>query len=69
MSGMDFEDLKQRLGIAVYDLDTWYFSDETAKNTLLSHFKISDLAGLGLKDCESGTIAAGVLLKYLHETQ
>ena len=69
MSGMDFEDLKQRLGIAVYDLDTWYFSDETAKNTLLSHFKISDLAGLGLKDCESGTIAAGVLLKYLYETQ
>ena len=69
MSGMDFEDLKHRLGIAVYDLDTWYFSDETAQNTLLSHFKISDITGLGLQDCESGTIAAGALLKYLYETQ
>lgn len=69
MTGLDFEDLKYRLGLAVYALDAWYFSDETAKNTLLSHFKVSDIQGLGLEDYESGTIAAGVLLKYLYETQ
>ena len=69
MTGMDFEDLKQRLGIAVYDLDSWYFSDETARTTLLEHFKMSDIQGLGIKDYEWGTIAAGALLKYLYETQ
>ncbi|MCI8301067.1 MAG: DNA mismatch repair protein MutS [Lachnospiraceae bacterium] len=69
MTGLDFEDLKHRLGIAVYALDAWYFSDETAKNTLLSHFKMSDIQGLGLKDYDSGAIAAGALLKYLYETQ
>ncbi len=69
MTGMDFEDLRQRLGIAVYALNSWYFDDETAKKTLLEHFKISDLHGLGIKDYECGTIAAGALLKYLYETQ
>ncbi len=69
MSGMDLDDLKNRLGIAVYSLESWYFSDETAVETLLSHFKISSLAGLGLEDYECGTIAAGALLRYLYETQ
>ena len=69
MTGMDFEELKHRLNIAIYSLDSWYFSDETAKGTLLSHFKVADIQGLGLEDYESGTIAAGALLKYLYETQ
>lgn len=27
MSGLDLEDLKNRLGITIYSLDTWYFDD------------------------------------------
>ncbi len=69
MTGLDFEDLKHRLGIAIYDLEPWYFSDEAAKGVLLEHFHISDIQGLGLQDYECGTIAAGALLKYLYETQ
>lgn len=69
MTGMDFEDLKHRLGIAVYSLEAWYFSDETAKNTLTEHFKVGNIQGLGIKDYECGTIAAGALLRYLYETQ
>lgn len=69
MTGMDFEDLRHRLNIAIYSLESWYFSDETAKGTLLSHFKVADIQGLGLEDYESGTVAAGALLKYLYETQ
>ena len=34
MSGVDLSDMKNRLGIAVYSLEAWYFSDETAENTL-----------------------------------
>ncbi len=69
MPGMDFEELRYRLDTAIYSLDSWYFSDETAKNTLLAHFKVADVQGLGLEDYESGTVAAGALLKYLYETQ
>ncbi len=69
MTGMDFEELRHRLDTAIYSLDSWYFSDETAKNTLLAHFKVADVQGLGLEDYESGTVAAGALLKYLYETQ
>ena len=50
-------------------MESWYFDDELCKKTLLEHFHVSDLQGLGLKDFGCGTIAAGALLKYLYETQ
>ncbi len=69
ISRVDIEDMKNRMGIAVYSLEAWYFSDETTQNILKEHFKVRDLSGLGLNDYESGVIAAGALLKYLYETQ
>ncbi len=69
MSGVELEELKNRLHIAAYSLDSWYFSDETAQNVLKEHFKVSSLEGLGLTDYNCGAIAAGALLKYLYETQ
>ncbi len=69
MSGVDLDDMRHRLGITVYSLEAWYFSDETAETTLKNHFHINSLEGLGLKDYAWGTIAAGALLKYLYETQ
>ena len=69
MSGIDVEDLRERLEIAVSALDSWYFGDELAKETLLSHFHVHSLEGLGLMDYDCGVIAAGSMLKYLYETQ
>lgn len=69
MSGIDLDDMRHRLGITIYSLEAWYFSDETALTTLKNHFRINSLEGLGLKDYACGTIAAGGLLKYLYETQ
>ncbi len=69
MSGADLEDLKDRLGITVFELDSWYFDDNMCESVLKEHFKVSSLAGLGLADYACGTIAAGALLKYLMETQ
>ncbi len=69
MSGADIDDMKSRLSIAVSALDAWYFGDELAKETLLSHFKVHTLQALGLEDYDCGVIAAGALLKYLIETQ
>ena len=69
MSGVDVSDMRERLRIAVTALDAWYFGDDLAKETLLSHFKIHTLEGLGLQDYDSGVLASGALLKYLYETQ
>lgn len=69
ISGIDIDDMKNRMGIVIYSLDAWYFSDETAQMTLKDRFKVRDLEGLGLADYDSGVVAAGALLKYLYETQ
>ena len=69
MSGIDVNDMRERLRIAVTALDSWYFGDDLAKETLLAHFKIHTLEGLGLADYDCGVVASGALLKYLYETQ
>lgn len=69
VSGLDIEDLKTRLGICVYALDSWYFDDEKCRQTLMDHFHVGTLEGLGIKDYDSGTIAVGALFQYLIETQ
>ena len=69
MSGVDVTDMRERLQIAVTALDSWYFGDDIAKETLLSHFKIHTLEGLGLQDYDCGILASGALLRYLYETQ
>lgn len=69
MSGMDLEDMKNRLGITIYSLESWYFDDEICKSKLIEHFKVSSLQGLGLSDYDCGVISAGALLQYLLETQ
>ena len=67
--GIDLDDLKNRLGIVIYNLESWYFGDELAKTTLLEHFHTATLQSLGLEEYDCGVIAAGALLKYLYETQ
>lgn len=69
MSGIDIEDMRHRLGITIYALETWYFGDELCETTLKEHFKVKSLEALGLIDYNCGMIAAGALLKYLYETQ
>ena len=69
MSGLDLDDLKNRLHMAIYSLEAWYFDDALCRETLQEHFKVASLEGIGLADCECGTIASGALLKYLEETQ
>lgn len=69
ISGVDLDELKERLGITISPLAPWYFSDELCEKTLKDHFRAATLQGLGLSDSGSGVIAAGALLKYLLETQ
>lgn len=69
MSGIDLTAVNDKLGITMSTLDSWYFDEDTCIKKLLTHFKVSVLDGLGLKDYTTGTIAAGALLLYLYEMQ
>lgn len=69
MSGVDTDDLKNRLGICVFPLDAWYFDDSLCKRTLKEHFHVNTLEGLGIQDYDIGVIASGALFLYLQETQ
>ena len=69
MSGLDLDGLKDRLGITIYSLESWYFDDSLCREKLLEHFHVSGFGGLGLEDYDCGIISAGALLQYLLETQ
>lgn len=69
VSGMDIEDMRHRLRIAVNALEAHYFDEDGAKKLLKKHFKVGVLTGLGIEDFPLGILAAGALLRYLYETQ
>ena len=69
MSGIDLEDLKNRLHAVISALDNRFFSDDSCRKILREHFHVQTLEGLGLADYGTGTIAAGAVLQYLYETQ
>ena len=69
VSGLDLEDLKDRLGITIYTISPHMFDDDNCRKTLMRHFHLNTLIGLGLEDFPTGLIAAGSLLQYLYETQ
>ena len=69
VSGIDVDDLKNRMNIAIYPLDSWYFDDELCHKTLMEHFLVMSIEGLGLGDYETSILAAGALFIYLKETQ
>ena len=54
MSGMDMEDLRERLGITISALDSWYFDDDLCKNKLTEHFHVANMQALGLEDFNCG---------------
>ena len=69
MSGIEIDELKNRLNISLSALDNWYFDDDLCARTLKEHFHVGTLEGLGLKDYNCAVIAAGALFTYLLETQ
>ncbi|MCH5272164.1 MAG: DNA mismatch repair protein MutS [Lachnospiraceae bacterium] len=69
MSGVDTDDCKDRMRIAIESLDERFFDNSACERALMSHFKVGTLAGLGLGDFSLGSIAAGAVMQYLKETQ
>ncbi|MDE7332120.1 MAG: DNA mismatch repair protein MutS [Lachnospiraceae bacterium] len=69
VSGIDIEDLKGRLGMAVYPLEAHYFDEDRCRKILLKHFHVTTLQGMGIEDFPAGLIAAGGIMLYLTDTQ
>lgn len=69
VSGYDTDDLKNRLGVTIFSLASHYFDEDICRKSLMQHFHVNALSGLGIEDFPTGLIAAGALLQYLYETQ
>ncbi|MDE6815314.1 MAG: DNA mismatch repair protein MutS, partial [Lachnospiraceae bacterium] len=69
VSGIDMQDLKNRLQITVYSLEPHFYDEDRCRKCLLRHFHVNTLQGMGIEDFPAGLIAAGALLQYLYDTQ
>ena len=52
-----------------FELDDWVFTEQTARQKLLSHFKTKSLKGFGVEHLKNGVIASGAIMQYLEITQ
>ncbi len=69
VSGIQIEELKNRLEICIFSLDPHFFDEDQCKKILLKHFHVLSLQGIGIEEFPTGTVAAGALMQYLYDTQ
>jgi DNA mismatch repair protein MutS len=53
----------------LFAIDDWAFTHDFAYPLLTGHFKTATLKGFGVEALTEGTVAAGVVLHYLHSTE
>jgi DNA mismatch repair protein MutS len=53
----------------LFELDDWYFTEDTARDRLLAHFQTKNLKGFGVENLSLGIVASGAILHYLDITQ
>ena len=68
MSGIDIRDVTKRLNIAVSILPNADFNEDSADHEINERTG-SSLEDLGLKEFQTGIMAAGALISYMKETQ
>ena len=69
IGGIDRDALKSRFNLTPDILEAHYFDPHECERTIMGHFKVKSLNGLGLHDLSAGSIAAGALFKYIQDTQ
>ena len=64
-------DFEQHFGtkLFTFEMDDWVFTEQTAMQRLLKHFKVKNMKGFGVDHLKNGLVAAGVILQYLELTQ
>ncbi|MCP4650443.1 MAG: DNA mismatch repair protein MutS [PVC group bacterium] len=61
--------IKQRMDVAITEMEDWKFEFSQAYDKLKAHFKTHNLSGFGCENMPSAVSAAGGALRYLEETQ
>ena len=69
VSGVDIDELKYRLSVAVYPVEAWYFDEELCERSIKEHFGVNNVSCFNLEQRDCALISSGALLQYLHETQ
>lgn len=69
VSGIDVDDIKERMGISVFPQEPYFFDDDMCRRILKEHFKVASMEALGVSDYPVGIVAAGALMQYFYETQ
>lgn len=70
-NGQKRRDFEQNFGAryCTFEMEDWVFTEQTAKQKLLRHFKVRSLKGFGVDHLKNGVIAAGAIMQYLEVTQ
>lgn len=55
--------------VYTYLLDEWVFQEQYTYDLLLNHFQTKSLKGYGIEDMKPASVAAGVALHYLKDTE
>lgn len=65
------QDFEQQFGtkFVTFELDDWVFTDQTARQKLLKHFKTKNFKCFGVDHLRNGIVAAGAIMQYLELTQ
>ncbi len=53
----------------LFELDDWIFTEDAARDRLLTHFQTRNLKGFGVDNLRLGIIASGAIMHYLDLTQ
>jgi DNA mismatch repair protein MutS len=66
--GSFFNDIKKINDCLITEIPDWHFEIQVTYNFLVSHFKVHNLDGFGLRGLNSAVNAAGALLQYLKDS-
>lgn len=55
--------------VYTFQLDEWVFREQYTYDLLLEHFQTQSLKGFGIEDLKSATVACGVAIHYLKDTE
>ncbi len=55
--------------VYTFQLDEWVFREQYCYDLLLQHFQTQSLKGYGIEDLKAATVACGVALHYLKDTE
>jgi DNA mismatch repair protein MutS len=55
--------------VYTFQLDEWVFREQYCYDLLLQHFQTQSLKGYGVEDMKAATVACGVALHYLKDTE